>query len=319
MKRRLAIFLSLICVLTLGACGAAQPQTAGTTTTQQAPATSAATTAEPTSTAPTQPEPETGLTIETAYYTLTAPASWKDDCYYKVREGDSYRYTLDVYDKISRLETDGTGGWLFSVELLLDSEDYTGFPNYEVLGSLEVYRIGDFNLVVTYPTDVQFSDNTVEKYQEMAKEIPAVLRSVSFAKGSTFSDKPLPVATPTEPEPQITKSFVGKWFCRASVFSSRLPDNANQWNAEFRTDGTGTFQYIFEADDVVTVNFEYETFDAALDRMDGIRIRVAGGRDILYTASYSWSNEMQKMMLFLNPAKEDGFPNTDIHWMFVNF
>ena len=70
----------------------------------------------------------------------------KDDCFYEITDGESYSYNLSFYDKASYDAING--GWLFSIKLLTEFEDYSVYPNYDVLGSLEVYRIGLYNIVV---------------------------------------------------------------------------------------------------------------------------------------------------------------------------
>jgi len=85
------------------------------------------------------------------------------------------------------------GGHLFSIHLLTEFEDYTVYPDYDVLGSLEVYKIGSYNIIVTYPTDVQFSNETVEKYNEMTASIPDVLDTISFKDECIFAKTPIPI------------------------------------------------------------------------------------------------------------------------------
>ena len=76
--------------------------------------------------------------VDTEYYTINVPDSWKDDCLCNIADGDGHSYTLTFYDKLSR-EKNGHGGWLFSIRLLPASEDYTKNPDYDILGSLVVY------------------------------------------------------------------------------------------------------------------------------------------------------------------------------------
>jgi len=129
--------------------------------------------------------------IDTEYYTLKIPANWNDDCVYKIVNGESYDYTLSFYNKADYEQIEG--GHLFSIHLLTEFEDYTVYPDYDVLGSLEVYKIGSYNIIVTYPTDVQFSNETVEKYNEMTASIPDVLDTISFKDECIFSKTPIPI------------------------------------------------------------------------------------------------------------------------------
>lgn len=131
------------------------------------------------------------IVVDTEYYTIKIPKSWDTDCVYKITEGESYNYTLTFYNKANygRIE----GGHLFSIHLLTEFEDYTVYPAYDVLGSLEVYEVGSYNIIVTYPTDVQFSDETAKIYNKMADLIPDILETISFKDEYTYSKTPLPI------------------------------------------------------------------------------------------------------------------------------
>ncbi len=129
--------------------------------------------------------------IDTEYYTLKTPNHWNTDCFYELSERENYNYSLSFYDKSSHEATNG--GWLFTLDLLTEFEDYSNYPDYDVLGSLEVYRIGSYNIVVTYPTDVQFSEDTVKKYNELSAEISTILDSISFKEECIFSKEPIPI------------------------------------------------------------------------------------------------------------------------------
>ena len=134
---------------------------------------------------------ESEMLIDTEYYTLSVPSSWNDDCFFEVADGESYNYTLSFYDKASHIAING--GWLFSINLLTEFEDYSYYSDYDVLGSLEVYRIGSYNIVVTYPTDVQFSEETSDLYNEMRKDIPDILKTIAFKAECSYSEDPIAI------------------------------------------------------------------------------------------------------------------------------
>lgn len=131
---------------------------------------------------------EDDAVIDTEYYTITIPESWCEDCIYEVVNGDNNNYSLSFCDKANYGES---GGWLFSVVLLPEQDDYTYYPLYEVLGSIEVQDAGTFNVIVSYPTDVQFSDETAAQYREMYDAIPDILNTISFKENCTFSETPV--------------------------------------------------------------------------------------------------------------------------------
>ena len=255
--------------------------------------------------------------LDTEYYTLKIPNSWNDKYFCETIDGEMYSYSLYFYEKTSREDTGG--GLLFSINLMTVYQDYTTYPNYDFLGSLDVYRIGCYNLIVMYPTDMQYDENTAEEYIKLSKDIPDIVQSISFKNDCTFSKEPTPIIElPTEPpKPQISKAFIGKW--QDLGIGSRAPSNATRWNVEFRDDGTGTFEFIFEEDDIVTTDFEFEPYDTYLgEAMDGIRIKITGGNDILFMTKYTWSNEMQKLLMTMFEVKNNGTPNLNVFWVFAN-
>lgn len=129
--------------------------------------------------------------IDTEYYTLTIPSNWKDKFCYEIIEKENYNYTLSLYHKESK--EDNFGGHLFSIHLLTEFEEYRNYPSYDILGSLEVYRIGSYNVVVTYPTDVQHSDSAIKEYQDMENDIKKILSTISYKTECSFSGIPLAV------------------------------------------------------------------------------------------------------------------------------
>ena len=170
-------------------------------------------------------------TVNTEYYSLQIPSSWDNDCFYEITDGESNNYTLSFYDKASNIEIDG--GWLFSIELLTQFEEYTNYPDYDLLGSIEVYRIGSYNVIVTYPTDVQCSERTLKKYTELENEIPSILESICFKEECIFSKEPIPieemVTTP------IASRANGNWSCAIN--------RAESINLIIRSDGSFIVTY----------------------------------------------------------------------------
>ena len=77
------------------------------------------------------------------------------------------------------------GGHLFSIALMPETEDYTVFPSYDWLGVLKTPD-GEFNMIVIYPTDVQFSEDTAAEYNEMAADIDRIIKTVKAAGGAEF-------------------------------------------------------------------------------------------------------------------------------------
>lgn len=145
----------------------------------------------------TQEEEETEeadtVIVDTKYFTLEISKTLADDCVYEVYESEDGLYSLGFYEKTSREEMDA--GYLFSILLKPADEDYTFYPSYDVLGSFERVTNESYNVIVLYPTDVQFTEETAAKYSEVNKEVPNILDTISFKEGYTFSKNPSSMGT----------------------------------------------------------------------------------------------------------------------------
>lgn len=137
------------------------------------------------------------LYLETDYYTVDVPDDWGElsNCYVRNNPEslDSCWHSEFFYEKGS--QDDGYGGFLFSIELWRD-ESYQHGENYELLGTLAenvpqvegrpaTYFVG--YIVVTYPTDVQYSEAHAETYMRMYHEIDGILASFAARDGYIFS------------------------------------------------------------------------------------------------------------------------------------
>lgn len=123
--------------------------------------------------------------IDTKYYTLKLPTSWKDKYEYEIHDSDGYGYTLSVYHSNSKQQN--YGGWLFSIDLLPTLDDINNYPSIKYLGDLSVYRINTFYVCATFPTDLQFATSTANEYQKMHNEIDDILDSLSQCGESVFT------------------------------------------------------------------------------------------------------------------------------------
>ncbi|MGM9662007.1 MAG: hypothetical protein ACI3WR_02820 [Oscillospiraceae bacterium] len=201
------------------------------------------------------------MLIDTEYYTIKVPNSWEDDCFYEVTDGESYNYTLSFYNKASHEQI--SGGWLFSINLLTEFEDYTNYPDYDVLGSLEVYRTGSYNLVVTYPTDVQFSEETANKYNEMSESIPDILSTISFKEECTFSNAPIPVENSTVTQGSLSLDFYTE-LCTYVV--SSCVNYTEWWNDPTLSHTDPTYYYLGN----ITAENYAEKMATAKQLVDGV-------------------------------------------------
>lgn len=135
-------------------------------------------------TVPTVPKPEDPLpafVIDTKYYTLAIPQKWADSCAYEIFETDNGLDVLSLYEATAFEEFGG--GKLCSIQLMPTGDDtYKEFPNYEWIGELDTPD-GRFNMIVLFPSDVQFTQDTMQVYNEMFDQLHDVLYALSPKAG----------------------------------------------------------------------------------------------------------------------------------------
>ena len=121
--------------------------------------------------------------IVTPYYTLSLPDNWVNACTTEIVERENGAYNLIVREALSFQEFGG--GKLFSILLLPQDADYTQYPSYEYLGTLESPD-WEFHVVVLYPTDVQFSENTAQNYNDLSDTVSSVIHTIEGLDGSCY-------------------------------------------------------------------------------------------------------------------------------------
>lgn len=127
-------------------------------------------------------EEVTGI-VDTAYFTVELPESWKETVTVDIRQDIENIYNVSFYEKIN-YETEGAGH-LFTIRMIPEGEDYSFYPSYEVLGSLISGDGTACHAVVLYPTDVQ-AVVEIEAYFQLYEKIPEVLSAVTWKESSRF-------------------------------------------------------------------------------------------------------------------------------------
>ena len=113
------------------------------------------------------------MKLETKYYSIQLPKDWEEVCMYEIQE-EKY---LHVYEIESNDICDG--GWLFSLEVYGPEEDFSFLPSYELIAEFMEKDI-TYSLIAVYPTDVQFVEETAEKYLEMSNQISDILETIEL-------------------------------------------------------------------------------------------------------------------------------------------
>ncbi len=133
---------------------------------------------------PVDTKPQDEAVVDTAYYTVKIPENCCGSTIYKLYNEENPNYILSFYDKLSHEEFGG--GRLFSIEIFDFEEDYTFLPSYKLLGYIITENDTKYNVVITYPTDVQFMPNTVESYKKGEEKIPEIIEKISFKETVEF-------------------------------------------------------------------------------------------------------------------------------------
>lgn len=112
------------------------------------------------------------ILIEGKYFNITLPENWKDKYTYEEIE-DENGYYMGFYENTSY--EDGYGGWLFSIAI--PEEEEISDPSYDELGTIE--KEGkEYKLIVAWPTDVQFTEETAKAYKELSTDNEKVIHSL---------------------------------------------------------------------------------------------------------------------------------------------
>lgn len=153
-------------------------------------------------------ETEPDATLDTPYFTLTITQEWASSCVYEIIDLGADAYNLSIYE--TQDYEDWMMGNLFSLLLLSPEEDYTVYPSYEILGTL---KSPDwvFNVVVLYPTDVQFSEDTEALYSHLYDQIPSVLTTLTAKDPCVFYAGEIETATMQISTPYYTLSVPKTW------------------------------------------------------------------------------------------------------------
>ena len=122
--------------------------------------------------------------IDMEYFTVEVPESWNGLYEYEIYE-DDMGYSLIFYEKDSHASMEV--GYLMSISLYLESEDYSYLPSYEELGKLDT---GDniYNVLVEYPSDVQFDEENVSKYQKLSDTMESILETITAKDGYVYNE-----------------------------------------------------------------------------------------------------------------------------------
>jgi predicted small lipoprotein YifL len=186
MKKIIALMLSLMCIMSLTACGNKDVDADVKVPEETVESTPAEDTTENNDYNGAFEEEEIDKEetdpsiINTLYFKMKLPESWQETCAYQIKENGSFT----AYEKVGK-ESHGCGK-LFSIEIIPQEQDYTMYPDYDVLGTIETAQ-GKCTVIVVYPTDVQFVSETAKTYQAMQNDIAGIIEEIQFKDTAKFA------------------------------------------------------------------------------------------------------------------------------------
>lgn len=138
-------------------------------------------------------------TVSTPYFNLSIPESWGGKYYCSSIDRNDGGYEIKFYEYADYAESDT--GFLFSMIMFPQGTDYTEIPNLTDTGTVTTAN-GTYNLVVVYPSDVQYSEENEDLYDSMKKDVPSIVNSISENKSSDteLNVDPTPVEDDGESE-----------------------------------------------------------------------------------------------------------------------
>lgn len=165
--------------------------TAGTTSAEEETADTEDAAAEGSSTEAAEEADAAAEEADASYFKLSIPDDWEDAYTLETAEKDETSENPDgaVYEQAYYEQTAhdaGDGGLLVRIALYQSRKGYLSLPDYTYLGDLQAEDGTLYAVIAEFPSDVQFSIEAREQYNQMAAEIPALLRSLEGADGYTF-------------------------------------------------------------------------------------------------------------------------------------
>lgn len=122
----------------------------------------------------TLPEGAVETTVEAECMSITIPASWYDQYIPEIID------KKHIYINHTKSVDAGYGGYIFSVEMFSEDEDYSYFPVYKYLNTVETKDGKVYDIVAVYPSDLQCPEELLSDYLRFSEEAPSVAETVKY-------------------------------------------------------------------------------------------------------------------------------------------
>ena len=121
----------------------------------------------------------TTKTISNKYFSITMPLSWYDSIVTENNSGTSeVPCALAFYEKKNHNLSE-YGGFLFEIAVELKTDEEIYYPSFDLLGTIKS-KGKTYNVVVIYPTDVQFDPKYQNDYSKATDQIESILKTVKL-------------------------------------------------------------------------------------------------------------------------------------------
>ena len=128
--------------------------------------------------------------LSTYYYSVQLPENWTGKYTSDITEEENCQ-SLNLYHSAS--QEAGAPGLIASLKLMKEDADYSVYPDHEVIGAV-VSPDGTSRriLILTHPTDAQYTDQTAFEYRNLEQGLQYVVGSIRMLNGYTLETNILP-------------------------------------------------------------------------------------------------------------------------------
>lgn len=211
--------------------------------------------------------------IETRYFYLTLPKSWKDNYYLEMTSGSGYDYETDEFEYVVSFSEKGGymrngAGHLVDIILTADSE-YDSFARGEMIGVLTLEK--PYYFFARYPSDVQSDIDNRELYVKMSGDVDLLLSTITPRdKEAPFEiykgDKKQNTNSSESAKPEVENSVLGTWV-RGNKYDDCYECELTITKADDKQIVFNLFYYRIWGEDDITATFKGDK--AFFDSCDG--------------------------------------------------
>ena len=124
-----------------------------------------------------------GILVETDWFSVSLPESWRGKTGYQIVPGQENGYSLEFYHAASR--DAGMGGFLFAISLYGEGAE-PDLPAMRSMGRL-IYKPAEvYAVIAEFPTDVQYPMEYEAEYQGLREDFDGIIDSFTVSSYYEF-------------------------------------------------------------------------------------------------------------------------------------